>query len=75
MFGTDREIRTRTVQGLSLLPLPVGVRQHVMEDSIGFEPMIAGLQSAGLGRLPKSPYKGHDLHFLRQECHTIGMHY
>ena len=27
-YGTDREIRTLTVQGLSLLPLPIGVRQH-----------------------------------------------
>ena len=28
LFGTDRETRTRTVQGLSLLPLPIGVRRY-----------------------------------------------
>ena len=39
-YGRHREIRTRTEQGLGLLPLPLGYVPMVAH--LGFEPRLAG---------------------------------
>lgn len=40
-LGTHGEIRTPNAQGLSLPPLPIGLREHVLQaPRTGFEPAV-----------------------------------